>query len=72
MSESVSLNVTGMKCGGCESNVKAKLGGMDGIQSMNVSHKVDTVEVEFDTDKTSVEEIKKAIIDAGYVVEEAE
>lgn len=70
MSESVSLNVTGMKCGGCESNVKEKLSGMEGIQSMNVSHKVDTVEVEFDTDKISVEEIKKAIIDAGYVVEE--
>ena len=70
MSESASLNVTGMKCGGCEKNVKEKLGGRDGILSMNVSHKDDNVEVEFDGDQISLDEIKKVIMDAGYTVEE--
>ena len=70
MSESASLNVTGMKCGGCEKNVKEKLGGRGGILSMNVSHKDDNVEVEFDGDQISLDEIKKVIMDAGYTVEE--
>ena len=70
MSESVSLKVTGMKCGGCESIVKEKLGALHGILSMNASHKLSIVEVEFDEHKVSLEEIKKAISEAGYAVED--
>ena len=70
MTESASLNVTGMKCGGCETNVKEKLGGRDGIVSMNVSHKDNTVEVEFDGNQISLEEIKKGSMEAGYSVDE--
>ena len=70
MSESATLNVTGMKCGGCESNVKKALGDRDGILSMNASHKDNTVKVEFDGNQISLEKIKKVIMDAGYTVEE--
>ena len=70
MSESATLNVTGMKCGGCETNVKAKLEDREGILTLNVSHKADNVEVEFDEDKISLEDIKKVIMDAGFTVEE--
>lgn len=67
--ESISLNVTGMKCGGCESTVKGKLQQLDGIQSIQVSHKENRVAVEFDEHKTSVGAIKQTITEAGYSVQ---
>jgi copper chaperone len=69
MTESISLNVTGMKCGGCESAVKGKLQQLEGIQSIQVSHQENKVEVEFDEHKTSLDVIKQTITDAGYAVQ---
>ncbi len=69
MSESISLDVTGMKCGGCESNVTTKLKTIDGVMSVNAMSKEKKVEVEFDTEKTNIEVISQAITDAGFVVE---
>ncbi|TRX02599.1 heavy-metal-associated domain-containing protein [Candidatus Methylobacter oryzae] len=69
MTESVLLNVTGMKCGGCEANVTNKLKEIDGVLSVNASSKNKEVEVEFDAEKTSLDEITEAITGAGFTVE---
>ena len=69
MTESVSLAVSGMKCGGCETIVKTKLNEISGITSVEASSKENTVDVEFDTGKTSVDAISTAITEAGFVVE---
>ncbi|HEY8097708.1 MAG TPA: heavy-metal-associated domain-containing protein [Methylobacter sp.] len=69
MTESVSLTVIGMKCGGCEANVTAKLKTIDGVLSVNASSKDKEVNVEFDSEKTSVDVITDAIIDTGFTVE---
>jgi copper chaperone len=69
MSESVSLTVTGMKCGGCESTIKTKLNTLDGVISVVAMSKENKVDVEFDAGKNSVEAISLAITDAGFVVE---
>ncbi len=69
MSESVLLDVTGMKCGGCETNVKKKLNTIDGVISVEAMNKENKVDVEFDSDKTNVEAISAAITEAGFVVE---
>jgi len=69
MTESISLTVSGMKCGGCESNVKTRLSSIKGVLSVNAMSKDNKVDVEFDALKTSVEVISEAITDAGYVVE---
>jgi copper chaperone len=69
MSESVSLEVTGMKCGGCETTVKKKLNAIDGVVSVEAMNKENKVDVEFDSDKTGVEAISVAITEAGFVVE---
>ena len=69
MTESISLNVTGMKCGGCESNVKGKLQELGGIQSVQASHKENKVEVEFDVNKISADVIKQKITEAGFSVQ---
>ena len=69
MTESVSLTVTGMKCGGCEANVTSKLKAIDGVLSVHASCTNREVNVEFDAEKTSLDVIAKAITDAGFTVE---
>ncbi len=70
MIETVLLNVTGMKCGGCESNISDKLKAIAGVSSIKASSKDNEVSVEFDTEITSLEIIKGAIVDAGFTPEE--
>lgn len=69
MTESVSLTVIGMKCGGCEANVTGKLKAIDGVLSVNASSKNNEVDVEFDAEKTNLDVITDTIIDAGFTVE---
>ena len=68
MTDSASLTVTGMKCGGCENNVTTKLKSIDGIISDTELIKDKLVEVEFDSQKTDLKAIADAITDAGYMV----
>lgn len=69
MSESVSLNVNGMKCGGCETTVKDKLMGVDGVISVAADHKGKKVDVDFESAKVSLDKIRDAIGEAGFSVE---
>lgn len=63
------LNVLGMSCEHCVRSVKKKLEQLDGIQSVQVN--LEKGEVVFENTKgLSLEEIKKAIEDAGYKVSE--
>lgn len=68
MSESVILNVTGMKCGGCESNVTGKLTALPGVISVTAEHKENRVTVEFDPAQTKVSVIEQVITAAGFEV----
>ncbi|MDP3875911.1 MAG: heavy-metal-associated domain-containing protein [Methylobacter sp.] len=69
MSESITLTVTGMKCGGCETNVTNKLQAIDGVLSVSASSKNNEVNVDFDSGKTSLDAITSTITDAGFSVE---
>lgn len=68
MIESAVLTVTGMKCGGCESNVTTKLKTLDGVKSATASSKNQEVKVEFDAKKTSLKALAQAITEVGYTV----
>lgn len=68
MSESVTLNVTGMKCGGCESAITEKLFADDGVMAVTASHQNNVIDVEYDGQLTNLEAIKKIIEAAGYSV----
>jgi copper chaperone len=72
MIESATLAVTGMKCGGCESNVTTKLMSIEGVKSATASSKDKEVEVEFDPGKTKLDAIVQAITEAGYTVEDTD
>ena len=69
MIESVVLTVTGMKCGGCETNITGKLEAINGVISVNASFKDNEVSVEYDDEKTSLDIIKDTITSAGFTVE---
>lgn len=69
MSESVSISVSGMKCGGCEKNVNTALSAIEGVISVKASHQDNQVDVEFDPAKVDVESIEDAIEDAGFKIE---
>ena len=68
MSESTVLTVTGMKCGGCENNVKEKLQAVDGVTTVAASFKTNEVTVEFDSDTVNLDAIKNVITQAGFTV----
>lgn len=67
MTESISLEVTGMKCGGCETNVKTKLAELEGVVSVEASSKENKVDVEFDSAVINVDAISKVITEAGLL-----
>ena len=69
MSESVSINVTGMKCGGCENSLSTKLSALKGVLAVKASHIDKRVEVEFDNTQLDIDDIEDAIIEAGFKVE---
>ena len=69
MSESVTISVNGMKCGGCEKTVTTALTAIDGVLSVKASFQDKTVEIDFDSTKTDLDTLEDAIIDAGFTVE---
>jgi copper chaperone len=66
--EQLTLNVTGMTCGGCEAAVKRALSRIDGVSSTTASHAENRVTIEYDATKTDVAQITRAIETAGYRV----
>ncbi|MDQ7090729.1 MAG: heavy-metal-associated domain-containing protein [Methylococcales bacterium] len=68
MSKLITLTVTGMKCGGCETNAKTKLDAVDGIIDVIASHKNNEIKIEFDPEKINNEVIIEVITEAGYKV----
>jgi copper chaperone len=69
MSESVTINVNGMKCSGCEKTINTLVSAIDGVVSVKASHVDKTVDVEFDPDKTDLEALEDCISDAGFEVQ---
>jgi len=60
------LNITGMKCGGCEKAVQEAVDAVPGVISSKASAKDGVLEVEFDETKTGLEAIKQVVKAKGY------
>jgi len=71
MTESIVLNVAGLKCGGCETNVKTRLSAIAGVSKVEASFKNAQVSVAFDDSQTTLEAIKSAIAELGFTVVDA-
>jgi copper chaperone len=64
--EQLTLNVSGMTCGGCEHAIKRAVTRIDGVSDVTASHAEDRVTVDYDASKTTRVEIVEAIRKAGY------
>jgi copper chaperone len=64
----LTLTVTGMTCGGCESAVRRALTMIDGVQDVTASHAGNTVTLRYDPAKIAPDAIAKRIELLGYQV----
>lgn len=62
------IKVNGMMCAHCESRVNKAVGALDGVYFVSADHAKGIVEVEFDKDKVSLDQIKDAITAQDYEV----
>ncbi|MTD29843.1 copper chaperone CopZ [Planomicrobium sp. YIM 101495] len=62
------LKVQGMSCGHCVNSVKTGVGELGGVSSVAVDLKKGEVAVDYDSGKTSLNEIQEAIEEQGYNV----
>jgi copper chaperone len=69
MAQTATFTVTGMKCGGCESNVVGKLTALEGVISAVADCKENHVSVEFEPEKIEQDDLEEVIIAAGFGVE---
>ncbi len=66
--EDVSIKIKGMMCGHCEKTVNEAAKGVKGVTKASSDFKKGEAKVSFDSSVTDLENIKKAISDAGYEV----
>ncbi len=64
--QQVSFAVRGMDCPACAKTVEGKLKSLMGVRKATVSYERGTAEVEYDPTSVRIEQLQKAIADAGY------
>ncbi len=62
------LNVEGMSCGHCKAAVEEELGKVSGVERSNADFEKGIVEVRYDENRVTTEDLERAIVDAGYSV----
>ena len=62
------IQVQGMSCQHCVSSVEGAVGGLDGVDTVNVRLQEGKVDVAFDEGKVKLDDITEAIEDQGYDV----
>jgi P-type Cu+ transporter len=66
MNKKVTLKITGMHCMGCAQGVEKALKGVSGVSAASVNLQAAKASVEFDSDKTSENDLLKAVKVAGF------
>ncbi|MHB8963520.1 MAG: heavy metal translocating P-type ATPase [Saccharofermentanales bacterium] len=64
-----SYKVTGMSCSACAAHVQKATSAVPGVSSSDVNIATEKLTVVFDENMTGFEQMKKAVIDAGYGLE---
>ncbi|MDX6495757.1 MAG: copper chaperone [Gaiellales bacterium] len=68
--ETLTLEVHGMFCGGCERRVRDAVGALDGVVAVTPEHIGDEVEVTYDAARLDAGQIAAAIAGLGFSVVE--
>lgn len=60
------LKVQGMSCNHCVNSIETSVGNLTGVSSVKVDLGSSEVTVEFDSQKTTLDQIKETIEEQGY------
>lgn len=66
VNKTVTLDVQGMNCAACPITVKKALKNVPGVSEVKVNYKSGIAEVNYDPNKTSADELAKAVTTVGY------
>lgn len=66
--QTIHLTISGITCIGCAEHIDHEVNKLEGVVSSKASYKNGDVFVQFDSSKTSIEEIEKTINATGYTV----
>lgn len=64
----ITLQVQGMSCGHCVNSIESSVSSLNGVKSVKVHLDNSAVELEFEANIVSLEEIKSEIEEQGYEV----
>lgn len=64
--EKLTFNIPDLHCEGCADRSANILERLDGVQKASVTFDDKSAEIEFDSDKTSFDEMKEALTKADY------
>lgn len=67
--ETTTIKVEGMSCGGCVKSVTNVLSALPGVAKAEVSLENKNARVEFEAGRVTREDMKRAIVDAGFEAE---
>ena len=62
------VTIKGMSCEGCEHHIKQEVTKIKGVSAVDVSYQKGAATVKYDSKKTSLADIKKAVDATGYKV----
>ena len=62
------LNISGMTCMGCVSSIKKVLEEITGVIDSDVSLKEKQAKIQYDPEKTDTNQLKEAIVEAGFEI----
>ena len=65
--KTVTVAIEGMSCTGCENTIQEAVAKIPGVTSIKASHLDSTAVVSFDSTKTTLAVIGKAVDESGYV-----
>ncbi len=69
--QSVKLDIEGMVCQSCETNINNAVNKIDGVIQIKTSFEKGVSVIEFDSTKTNINSIKEVILSKGYVIKKS-
>lgn len=70
--ERMDLKISGMTCAACAARIEKALGGLEGVFRANVNFAMERAAVEYNPAQIELEDLKKAVADAGYAADEGD
>ena len=65
----VKLNIAGMTCNHCVGRVETALSELEGVERVKINLKKESAKINYDEKLKKIDDLKKAVEEAGYQAE---